>query len=146
MVVEVGEAKILCQLIIEPDTCPILSCNKTSDVVQLENLFCFRSVMCESFGVGIIEGCPAGNKDKVHIMCYFHVGLYLFIFLTFIVPRDHMLVSKNTLEQVWHAIHLSLCVCLVGVSINLHTKPQKLMPSRDTVGYKLFTCIKIHFY
>ena len=115
VVVEAGEAKIQCQLNFEPDMCPIFSCVKTSDVVQLENLFCFHSVICESFGVGIIEGRPAGSKDKVHIMYFFHVGLYLFIFLICIVLRDHMLVSKITLVQVWHAIHLPLCVCLVGV-------------------------------
>lgn len=54
VVVEVGEAKILCQLDFEPDMCPILSCDKTSDVVQVENIFCFHSEICESFGVVII--------------------------------------------------------------------------------------------
>jgi len=47
----VGEAKILCQPDFEPDTCTILSCDKTSDVIQLENIFCFHSEIYECFGV-----------------------------------------------------------------------------------------------
>jgi len=51
--VGVGEAKILFQVDFEPDMCPFLSCDKTSDV-QLENIFCFYSEICESNGVVII--------------------------------------------------------------------------------------------
>jgi len=50
----VGEAKILCQPDFEPDTCPSLSCDKTSDVVQLENIFWFHAEICECFGVVVI--------------------------------------------------------------------------------------------
>jgi hypothetical protein len=49
----VGEAKILFKVDYEPDMCPFLSCAKTSDVVQLENIFCFHSEICESNGVVI---------------------------------------------------------------------------------------------
>jgi len=49
----VGEAKILLQLDFEPDTCPILSCDKTSDVVQLENIFWFHTEIYETLGVVI---------------------------------------------------------------------------------------------
>jgi len=47
----VGEAKILCQPDFETDMCPLLSCDKTSDVVHLENIFWFHSEICECFGV-----------------------------------------------------------------------------------------------
>ena len=49
----VGEAKILFQLDFKPDTCLILSYDKTSYVVQLQNIFWFHTEMCESFGVVI---------------------------------------------------------------------------------------------
>jgi hypothetical protein len=49
----VGEEKILFQVDFEPDICPFLSSDKTSDVVQLENIFCFHSEICESNSVVI---------------------------------------------------------------------------------------------
>jgi len=43
-------------------------------------------------------------------------------------------LSENVLGNglAWHML---VCVCSLGSKLNVHAKPKKLMPSRDTIGF-----------
>jgi hypothetical protein len=48
----------------------------------------------------------------------------LYLHLAFIILLEHMLVSKNMLATGL-ACRMLVCLCLLGRSINVHTKPEK---------------------